>query len=106
MLYYIIVPSSAPEKLNVYRVNSTLIQASWHPPIDDQQNGEILFYIVTLSLHTESHPKHTLATNFTRIQLLHLRPFSQYSFSVAANTKVGRGPFIEPLIFYTPEAGE
>ena len=102
-----IVPSGPPEKVNVYVVNSTLVRATWHPPLDDQQNGEILNYTVTFSLSTGSHPTHYLTTNLTRILLPHLRPFSEYSLTVAANTRIGGGPFLEPnVIFSTPEAGK
>lgn len=106
LCYVYIVPSGPPEEVTVNVVNSTTIQAAWHPPIYDHQNGKILYYTVVLILSTGSHPTHSITTNSTKIQLPHLRPFSEYSFSVAASTGVGSGPFIEPVTINTPEAGK
>lgn len=106
--YLFIVPSGPPEEVKVHVINSTLVQAFWHPPVEDQQNGEILYYTVTIYINTGqgSHQTHTITTNSSRIQLPLLRPFSDYSITVAASTSVGRGPFIEPVFFNTPEAGK
>lgn len=92
-------------KANV--LNSTAAQLSWQPPLEEEQNGIIAFYSLILLRNTSNilgRQNFTFAS--TLVDLTSLRPFSEYTVSIAASTAIGMGPFTAPQVFRTPEDGE
>jgi hypothetical protein len=91
-----------------YLLNSTAVDLAWLAPEEDGQNGKIISYVVIIVGNESGHfVRHNITVlDSTQITFTHLRPFSEYNVSIAANTAVGTGPFTAPSIFYTPEGGE
>ena len=100
---YFTVPTGPPEELNVHIRNASHIEAFWHPPNEEQQNGAIISY--ELNISTSGQQVHHIYSNSTRTVLPLLIPHKEYSISVAASTHVGTGPFTAAVIFDTPETG-
>lgn len=106
MLTTFIVPSGPPSDVKEYVLNSTAVKLAWVAPEEREQNGEITFYVVTISGNESSHLViYNFTSNSTRTTFSYLRPFSEYNVSIAANTAVGMGPFTAPSVFHTPEDG-
>ena len=80
------------------------ISISWGPPIRDQQNGIIRYYLVTLRSAVG-----ILTRNISSIQqsisISGLRPYTAYNCTVQAET-VGLGPSNAVVEVVTPQDGE
>jgi len=96
------VPTGAPLSLSATRITSTSLSLSWDPPLYDQQNGNIRYYVVTLT-EVALGSSRTLNVNATSFTVSNLRPFFVYNVSVAAYT-VGLGPQSDQLTVQLPPA--
>ena len=92
------VPNAAPMNLMVSAVNGYTLSATWDPPSLQHRNGEIVHYVVNITVTArgdaqvtdgELQTLHTPAPNLT-IESLH--PYYTYFYSVAAESSVGVGP--------------
>lgn len=83
-------------------VSSTSILLTWSPPYTHERNGVITSYTITQvtagNLATHTTPDLILV-------LTNLRPFTSYTFDIAASTSVGGGPLRSAVTAVTPEAG-
>ena len=97
-----VVPTGAPLRLSASRITSTSLSLSWDPPLYDQQNGNIRYYVVTLTdvALGSSRTLNVIATSFT---ISDLRPFFVYNVSVAAHT-INLGPQSGQLTIQLPPA--
>lgn len=102
------MPSGPPDDVKENIVNSTAVQLAWHAPLEDQRNGRIISYNISLSGNESGHmiAHYYIVENSTTFIFADLRPFSDYNVSIAASTVVGTGPFTTLLKFSTPEDGE
>ena len=76
---------------------------SWISPSKDEQNGIITNYTLKTTFSNTTF-KNVSSRNF--IVLTNLRPYHNYSFTVAASTIKGVGPQTEESTFETEEDGE
>lgn len=97
-------PDAAPLNLAVSVVNATSASATWGAPRVENQNGEILSYLVNIT-HTTTGAVQTFSTASTVHVTTRLHPDYSYFYSVAAVNSVGSGPFRTEVI-RMPEAGE
>ena len=77
---------------------------------EDQQNGEITDYSIQIEGSNTTRNVHTAIGNFsldayTSEEVSDLRPSTEYTFSVSAETVAGSGPAIS-VSFVTPQEGE
>ena len=86
--------------------DSTSINISWSPPPFSDQNGDIVAYNIIYQ-RTDSSGGGVVMTSTGDqfITIPGLRPFTNYSVSVAAFT-VAMGPFSEQTIVQTDSASE
>ena len=88
----------------------TAVQLEWIPPREEDVNGVVQAYVVTINLVNITDPQ-TGAVWQQRIEddtdalIESLHPFYSYSFSVAAET-VALGPFTPPITIEMPEDGK
>lgn len=76
----------------------------WQPPPPDDQNGNIINYMVNFTeLH--AHNFTLILTNTTSLEAEMLVPFTTYACSVAAATAIGFGPYSQHLVIQTAEDG-
>ena len=85
--------------------DSTSLTVSWDPPPFPDQNGNIVGYNVTYQRTDDSDSMTTITTGDQSIIISGLRPFTNYSVTVAAVT-VGAGPFSEPTVIMTDSDSE
>lgn len=97
-------PASSPTGVEISEVGTTGFVVSWSLPPATDHNGIIRNY--TLSITEENTGRRILTTSRTlsqRVESLH--PYYNYTCEVAAVT-VSAGPFSEPIIVTTAEAGK
>ena len=97
----IAAPSGAPLNVTSDIRSSTVVHISWQPPLEDQRNGVIRHYHISL-LESSTGRQWSLITVSTDHLLDFLHPYYLYSVRVAAYT-VGLGPYSQALEFTTAE---
>ena len=104
IFFFILVPAP-PQNVTGTIASSTVIMFSWNPPPAPDQNGVIIFYSLNITLlATGEVLQYTSPT--TSITISGLKPFSTYSYIIAASTSVGLGPVSPVFNITTPEDGE
>jgi len=104
--FFFAVPSATPENVTAYISSSRRFTLSWASPVPEGRNGIITGYTVrVISINTD----HELLFNTTHLSLEFPRagivvlPYKTYILQVAAETEVGRGPFSQDVMVFTPE---
>ena len=90
---YLSAPSGPPQSFRVVAVSSTSIRLSWSPPLEEEQNGIIISYRVTVT-EVESGERvltRTAAASDTLLVVDSLDPHFTYHCSIAAVT-IAIGP--------------
>jgi hypothetical protein len=106
-----IVPTGAPENLSYIKVttSSFTLVLTWNAPPFEQQNGDIIGYIVNLTLHNSRSVEysHLNTANVTAVSFIatYLGQDMRYEASVAAMTRVGVGPYTAPILIKTMKLG-
>lgn len=77
---------------------------SWDSVPADQQNGPIIYYIITVVVE-QTRSSYTLNVTSTSTTLPNLHPSYNYSIQVAAATAVHTGPFSRAIAIKTPDDG-
>lgn len=98
----ILVPTGFPVNFLAVAINSTSILLTWDPPPVHESNGIITSYTITQVVAGSTS---TLTTTELMLRVTNLRPFTSYTFDIAASTTVGLGPRTAPVTENTPEAG-
>ena len=86
-------------------MSSTSISLSWKEPVQDQQNGIIIGYIIKFQALDDFSTFNRTSTS-TSLTVNMLKPYRSYVCTIAAQTVAGTGPFGNLLMFMTPEAGK
>ena len=100
--------SGAPGELKVSHSLPTSAQLSWTPVPEDKQNDTITGYTIqvmgpySLGKKEEISVMDATATSF---EVFDLQPYTTYTFSVSAITKIGTG-LAKSVSSTTPEGGE
>lgn len=97
-------PSGYPRNISIATVTSKSALITWIPPADEEKNGIITSYTVSL-LEAEREEEIYLQTKMVSINVTGLMPFTTYFVSIAASTSVGIGPFGTMLVMNTQEDG-
>ena len=108
LFWYPPAPDGAPQNLTVAEVTSTTSFLSWLSPDGSSLNGIVTNYTVKYILESNSSVTFTAVTdgNATNITLTELEKYSNYTFSVQVNNRVGAGPFSDELAWMTDEHSE
>ena len=104
LLILLAVPSSAPENIQSYAVDSTSIYITWSPPLAEFQNGMIRRYLICVT-EIETGNTFNYSTSLTSYVLHSLHPYYNYEIKVAAET-IAPGPFSTPVIVQTLTDGK
>ena len=98
------VPRTAPQNVTIDSVEPQGFNISWMPPADDDRNGIITYYTISIT-DIENNIIITLNQTDTQSTVSSLTPFTRYEVKVAAHTSVGRGPFSAIQTLQTQETG-
>ena len=90
--------------MNVSTISSTSLNVTWQPP--EEQNGIILKYVIYYQ-RVGSDERHSIvATASKRYKIItNLKPYTNYSVEMVANTSVGYGNKSDLKFAQTLEAG-
>ena len=99
------VPSEAPQNLNVAEVSTHSVSLAWAAPPLSSQNGAITGYTVWVSKDANSSGYY-LRSKEPYTTVANLDDDTTYTFTVAANTIVGSGPFSVYVTTKTKNFGE
>ena len=83
-------PSGPPQNVSALVLSATHLLLSWEPPLNEEQNGVIEYYIVTIH-QFESNISYSYHTEDLQYTVQHLHPYYVYECTVAAAT-VDLGP--------------
>ena len=101
---FFLEPSGPPNNANATSENSTSIMIIWEPLSREYQNGIIIGYTINLTkVGSEDISQHNSSRE--NITIGSLSPFTTYSFTVAAQTRVGTGPYTTTSTVMTSEDG-
>lgn len=90
-------------------MSSSSLVVSWTPPPPSHRNGVVTSYRIAFwkTASTEDGSEEAaMMSKGLRAQLENLRPWTNYSVSVAASTRAGQGVASEPLVCTTHQDGE
>jgi receptor-type tyrosine-protein phosphatase Q len=96
-------PSGFPRDLYVNETTPYSISLSWHPPLETEQNGVIIGYIINVT-HANTLQTTQYQSLSTSIIITGLEPYTTYVCIVAAETSIGVGPFSHLFFVLTQEA--
>lgn len=102
--FYPTAPTAPPSSITVDIQSSVEVLLSWSPPNNEDRNGEIEFYIITITETTTQYEFEIQALS-TSVNISDLHPFYTYQVNIAAVT-VDTGPFSPTLTFTMPEDGK
>lgn len=99
------VPSGFPENFSGVALSSVSILLMWDPPALQHRNGIITGYVMNITALSTGEILQVFTSdgNYT---VDSLKPFTAYSFIIAASTSVGIGPFSTDLTIQTLEDGK
>ena len=80
----------------------TTISLAWQLPLQEDRNGIIIGYTVTLSAVSGTDTR-TISTTYTNLTVTSLSPYSTYECIVAAYTSIGQGPPSNIVLVQTQE---
>lgn len=97
-------PNATVQNIQAVPLSSTALSLTWQPPPADKQNGIILGYFIN---YTEQDTGHSfqLISNTTSLTVTDRHPYYRYSFMIAAETVVGRGPLSQAHLVLTLQDG-
>ena len=97
-------PSGFPRSLHITSLSARLVRVSWSPPPQDERNGLITGYVVTITNIETNDISAIDVTGRTSTSIVTL-PYTSYMITVAARTSVGVGPPSTEIVIATPEDG-
>ena len=99
-----LVPDGPPASITVTKVTPFSVDLQWSPPTPDKQNGAIVSY--TINVMTDDQVQRMVVQSNTSQQAIsNLTPYTTYTFSISASTRIGQGPFSEAITTATSETG-
>lgn len=101
---YYAVPSSLPRNVVAITLTSRSVRVSWEPPLVEQQNGVIQYYLVMVMVQ-QTRASFSLNSSSTSRIIPNLHPAYVYSIEVAAVT-IGVGPYSSIISISTPDDGK
>ena len=97
------VPTGYPQDITIIDVTSTTLTLTWHPPLFEETNGLIRYYVVKV-FEVETGLTSILTSNVTSIHTRNLHPYYRYVCNVAAYT-IGIGPYSDGVTVQLAEEG-
>jgi len=84
--------------------SGSAVSLTWNSPLLEHQNGAITGYIVLVT-PANSQQSYQVSSGTTSFIVSSLTPNSLYTFAVAAQTRIGRGPYSNSIILTTNPHG-
>jgi len=93
------IPSSSATNIIVELISTTSLSIRWNPPLENETNGEILAYKVNClaSNETNSIRLTNISADAKGLFIKSLIEDMEYCISIAARTRLGYGPYSQPI---------
>lgn len=106
-LLYTSEPHSPPTSITIPLTEPQAATISWQPPVLDDRNGIIAFYL--LKIRNLQFSRDDINVNVSGSDLSYrvdkLEEYCRYDCQIAAGTVIGSGPYSSHVQFLTMEAG-
>ena len=99
------IVSGAPSELKVSHSLPTSAQLSWTPVPKDKQNDTITGYTVQVEGPYSLGVTKNMDATATSFEVSDLKPYTRYTFSISAITKIGTG-LSKRVFSTTPQGGK
>ncbi len=90
--------------LTVRATSSRSVSVTWMPPLRDQQNGILRYYLIILTSAGGTVTRN-VSSNHQSASIAGLSPYTQYNCTIQAGT-IAIGPSSDMFTVYTPQDGE
>ena len=97
-------PSGPPRNFRGSVTSANAVSLTWNSPLFEHQNGAITGYIVLVT-PANSQQSYQVSSGTTSFIVSSLTPNSLYTFAVAAQTRIGHGPYSNSIILTTNPHG-
>lgn len=103
LLFSHLGPSQAPQYVESTAYNSSSVYLKWNPPPENSHNGVIVSYQVIIQggASWDVLSNVTVSASTPTLLLTNLTSGVRYRVMIAAVTKIGFGPFTDPIILPT-----
>ncbi|CAF2978106.1 unnamed protein product [Rotaria sp. Silwood2] len=93
------IPSSSPTNVIVQLISTTILSIRWNPPLQNETNGQILAYKVNClgTNETNSIRLTNISSDANGLYIKNLIENMEYCISIAARTRIGYGPYSQPI---------
>ena len=100
-------PHAPPQNIQSSVTGSRTVVISWDPPLLEDQNGIITYYLLLISEEQFNVSDRVINTtsDASTYTVTELEEYDNYTCRVAAATRIGPGPYSAPIEFSTPQDG-
>jgi hypothetical protein len=97
------IPLSSPTNINIQLVSTTSLSIPWTPPLENETNGDIIAYKVNCLTSNETHSIRltNISSDAKGLYIKNLIENIEYCISIAARTRIGYGPYSQPICVTT-----
>ena len=100
-----LVPDGPPVNITITEVTPYSVTLQWDPPTPDKQNGVIVSYVINV-MTGDQVQRMVVQSNDSQQTISNLTPYTTYTFSISASTRIGQGPFSAAVATRTSETGK
>lgn len=103
MFNTVLGPSQAPQQVEANAYNSSAVYLKWNPPPENSLNGVITSYqvVIQAGVSWDVLTNVTVSASTPTLLLTNLTSGVRYKVMIAAATKVGFGPYTDPILLPT-----
>lgn len=100
-------PHSSPTSINIPSVDVTAVTISWQPPVLEDRNGIISFYVIVIQNLQFNIDDITVnvSGSYSSYTVSGLEEYCRYQCQIAAGTIIGSGPYSSYVEFLTMQGG-
>ncbi|CAF3415717.1 unnamed protein product [Rotaria sp. Silwood1] len=93
------IPSSSPTNIIVQLISTTTLSIRWNSPLENETNGQIIAYKVNClgTNETNSIRLTNISSDAKGLYIKNLIENMEYCISIAARTRIGYGPYSQPI---------
>ena len=106
----LLAPGGPPQNIRTYDEDSQSIRVEWEPPLEKDQNGEIIYYklmyVEMSKMDSEAAEEKIEDPDKRDLIISNLKKWTEYRIWMLAGTMVGDGVRSHPIEVRTEEDGE
>ena len=97
VLLLYLVPDGPPVNITIIEITPYSVTLQWDPPTPDKQNGVIVSYVINV-MTGDQVQRMVVQSNDSQQTISNLTPYTTYTFSISASTRIGQGPSISYVV--------